>query len=74
MLFYLSIKGLIHDIFLSLLVVKQFTNILINRGPFNENTATGLNITVLVFLQYVISSLMRQQVWFPKKFWQKSVV
>ena len=48
------------------LVVKQFTYIPINRGPFKEKTKIGLNFTVPVFLQYVISSLMHQKVWFSQ--------
>ena len=47
--------------------MKQFTNIPINRGPFKENTETSSNFTILVFLQYVISSLMHQKVWFSQK-------
>ena len=48
------------------LVVKQFTDIPINRGMFKENTETGSNFTLPVFLQYVISSLMHQKVWFSQ--------
>ena len=44
-----------------LILVKQFTDIPINRGPFKERTEIGSNYTVLVFLQYVISSLMHQK-------------
>ena len=47
-------------------VVKQFTDIPINCGPFKEKNKTGSNFTVLVFLQYVISSIMYQKVWFSK--------
>ena len=49
-------------------VVKQFTDIPINRGLFKEKTETGSNFTVPVFLQYVIS-LMHQKVrvWFSQK-------
>ena len=58
-----------------MVVVKQFTNIPINRSPFKEKTETGLNFIVPVFLQYVISSLgvMHHKVWFSQKFWQKSI-
>ena len=49
------------------LVVKQLTDI--NCGPFKEKNETSLNFTVLVFLQYVISSLMHKKFWFaPKNF------
>ena len=47
--------------------VKQFTDIPINRGPFKEKNETGSNFTVPVFLQYVISPLMHQKVWFSPK-------
>ena len=47
-------------------MVKQFTDIPINFGPFKEKTKTGSNLTVPVFLQYVIS-LMHQKVWFSQK-------
>ena len=57
-----------------LIVVKQFTNIPINHGPFKEKPKTCSNFTVPVFLQYIISSLMHQKVWFSPKNWQKSIV
>ena len=47
-------------------MVKQFTDIPINRLPFKEKPETGSNFTVLVFLQYVIS-LMHQEVWFSQE-------
>ena len=47
-------------------VVKQFTDILINRGPFLEKNETGSNFTIPVFLQYVISLMHQKVLFFPK--------
>ena len=47
--------------------MKQFTYIPINHGSFKEKTETSSNFTVVVFLQYVISSLIHQKVWFSQK-------
>ena len=50
-----------------LIVVKQFTDIPINRGPLQEKIESGLNFTIPVLLQYVISSFMHQEVLFSHK-------
>ena len=46
-------------------MLKQFTDLPINCGPFKLKIETGSNFTVPVFLQYVI--LMHQEVGFSKK-------
>ena len=64
---FANVLRLLSQIMDEKLVVNQFTDIPINRGPFKEKTETGSNFTTPVFLQYVISSIMHQKVWFFQK-------